>query len=74
MKIKGAMTVLRKQIDFLGHKSLEEALAWIEKNPMSNNRTTIQAYKVYAEYYERENSNKDDEVAVEHLKLFCESV
>ena len=63
MKIKGAMTVLRKEMDFLGHETLEEALVWIEKHPLASSFKQIEAYKVYAKYHQRENTNKDHKFA-----------
>jgi len=42
MKLKGAMTVLIREIDFLGYKNLGELAADIEKYPLAfplNNRS-----------------------------------
>tara|TARA_R110000772_G_scaffold2863_14_gene10539 strand:- start:6682 stop:6849 length:168 start_codon:yes stop_codon:yes gene_type:complete len=46
MKIKGAMTVLRKECEFLG-LSMEELLTFIQRNPYAQNDATIDAYKIY---------------------------
>lgn len=46
MKIKGAMTVLKKQMEFLG-MTFDELLIFIEKNPYAQNEATIQAFSVY---------------------------
>ena len=46
MKIKGAMTVLRKEMEFLG-LTFEELCIFIERNPYAQKNSTIDAYKVY---------------------------
>lgn len=46
MRIKGAMTVLNKEADFLG-MTFEKVIEFIEKNPMSFPIKTLQAYEVY---------------------------
>ena len=46
MKIKGAMTVLRKEMEFLG-LTFEELCIFIERNPYAMKNSTIDAYVVY---------------------------
>lgn len=46
MQIKGAMTVLKKQMEFLG-LSFEELIAFIERSPLAQNDATIRAYNVF---------------------------
>ena len=46
MGIKGAMTVLKKQMEFLG-LTFDELLIFIERNPYAQNDATIQAFSVY---------------------------
>jgi hypothetical protein len=46
MRIKGAMTVLNKQCDFLG-MNFEQLIEFIERAPLAQNNLTIEAYKVY---------------------------
>jgi hypothetical protein len=46
MKLKGAITVLRKEAEFLG-LSFDGALAFIEKNPLAVPAKVLEAFKVY---------------------------
>jgi len=46
MKINGAMTVLKKEMEFLG-LTFEELCTFIERNPYAQTNKTIEAYKVY---------------------------
>ena len=46
MKLKGAMTVLKKDMEFLG-LTFEQLCTFIENNPYAQNNKTIEAYKVY---------------------------
>ena len=46
MKIKGAMTVLNKECEFLG-LTFDELCVFIERNPYAVKNSTIEAYKVY---------------------------
>ena len=46
MKIKGAMTVLKKDMELLG-LTFEELCIFIERNPYAQKNSTIDAYKVY---------------------------
>ena len=46
MKIKGAITKLKNEMEFLG-MSLEELLIFIERNPYAVKNSTIEAYGVY---------------------------
>ncbi len=46
MKIKGAMTVLKKDMEFLG-LTFEELCVFIERNPYAMKNSTIDAYTVY---------------------------
>ena len=54
MRIKGAMTKLKNEIEFLG-MSFEELLIFIERNPYAVKNSTIEAYGVYKNY---ENNQK----------------
>jgi len=46
MKLKGAITVLRKEAEFLG-MTFDELLIFIVRNPYAVKCSTIDAYKVY---------------------------
>jgi hypothetical protein len=46
MKIKGAMTVLRKEAEFLG-MTVEEVIAFIDRSPLAFPVKVLQAYEVY---------------------------
>ena len=46
MQLKGAMTVLKKDAEFLG-LTFEELCTFIERNPYAQKNSTIEAYKVY---------------------------
>ena len=46
MKLKGAITVLRKEAEFLG-MTFDELLIFIVRNPYAVKNSTIDAYKVY---------------------------
>ena len=46
MQLKGAMTVLKKDMEFLG-LTFEELCTFIEKNPYAQKNSTIEAYKVW---------------------------
>jgi|TARA_R110000823_G_scaffold279529_1_gene397790 hypothetical protein len=46
MKIKGAMTVLKKEQEFLG-LTMEQLLILIERNPYALSNKVIDAYTVY---------------------------
>lgn len=46
MRIKGAMTVLNKQCEFLG-MNFDQLIEFIERAPLAQNNATIQAYEVY---------------------------
>ena len=46
MKIKGAMTILKKEMEFLG-LTFEQLCTFIERNPYAQTNKTIEAYKVY---------------------------
>lgn len=48
MKIKGAMTVLKKDAKFLG-LTFEQLCVFIERNPYAQKNSTIEAYTVYKE-------------------------
>ena len=52
MLIKGAMTKLKNEMEFLG-MTLEELLVFIERNPYAVKNSTIEAYGVY-----KNNENK----------------
>jgi len=55
MKIKGATTVLKKQMDFLGFKSMSELMAFIEKAGITSQPLrVIEAHKVYNDYHREE--------------------
>lgn len=46
MGMKGAMTVLKKEMEFLG-LTFDELLIFIERNPYAQNEATIQAFSTY---------------------------
>jgi len=46
MQLKGAMTVLKKDTEFLG-LTFEELCIFIERNPYAQKNSTIEAYTVY---------------------------
>ncbi len=46
MKLKGSITVLRKESEFLG-LSFEDTLVFIEKHPLSVPNKVLEAFKVY---------------------------
>lgn len=46
MRLKGALTVLRKEAEFLG-MTLQEVLAFIERSPLAFPNGVIDAYEVY---------------------------
>ncbi len=52
MKIKGAMTVLKKQMEFLG-LDFEQLIAFIEKAPLAQNDLALRAYNVYKQEMRR---------------------
>ena len=52
MKIKGAMGVLKRDMDFLGFKSFEAQMSWIEKHTLgATNRTTTEAIEIFRRHY-----------------------
>ncbi len=52
MQIKGAMTVLNKQCDFLG-MNFDQLIEFIERAPLAQTDLTIKAYKVYKRDFSR---------------------
>jgi len=46
MRIKGAMTILKKRAEFLG-MNVEELVDYIDSKPMAFSIKTLQAYEVY---------------------------
>ena len=46
MQLKGAMTVLKKDMEFLG-LTFEELCVFIERNPYAQKNSVIEAYKVF---------------------------
>ena len=46
MKLKGAITVLRKEAEFMG-LSFDDVLKFIEKNPLAVPSKVLEAFKVY---------------------------
>jgi len=46
MRLKGAMTILKKDAEFLGI-TFEQLCIFIERNPYAQKNSTIEAYKVY---------------------------
>ena len=55
MKIKGATTILRKQLDFLGFDTISELMAYIEKVGITSQPLRVaEAYKVYNDYHREE--------------------
>ena len=46
MRIKGAMTILKKEAEFLG-MSIEETIDFIDRQPSAHPLRVIHAYEVY---------------------------
>ena len=46
MQLKGAMTVLKKDMELLG-LTFKELCIFIERNPYAQKNSTIEAYKVW---------------------------
>ena len=46
MQLKGAMTVLKKDMEFLG-LTFKELCIFFERNPYAHKNSTIEAYKVW---------------------------
>ena len=46
MQLKGAMTILKKDAEFLGI-TFEQLCIFIERNPYAQKNSTIEAYTVY---------------------------
>lgn len=46
MRIKGAMTILKKRAEFLG-MTVEDLVDYIDSKPMAFSIKTLQAYEVY---------------------------
>tara|TARA_B100001057_G_scaffold281649_1_gene282009 strand:+ start:100 stop:327 length:228 start_codon:yes stop_codon:yes gene_type:complete len=46
MKLKGAMTILKKDMEFLG-LTFDQLCIFIERNPYAQKNSTIDAYTVY---------------------------
>ena len=55
MRIKGAMTKLKNEMEFLG-MTLEELLVFVERNPYAVKNSTIEAYGVYKNFHNNEKS------------------
>ena len=61
MKLKGAITVLKKEAEFLG-MTFEELLIFIVRNPYAVKVSTIDAYKIIlnkARALERSSNNEN---------------
>ena len=65
MKLKGAMTVLKKDMEFLG-LTFDELCIFIERNPYAQKNSTIDAYTVYKQSVD--NNNFDPTERIEILK------
>ena len=65
MKLKGAMTVLKKDMEFLG-LTFDQLCMFIERNPYAQKNSTIEAYTVYKS--EVETNNFDPIERIEILK------
>ena len=60
MKIKGATTVLKKQMDFLGFKTMSQLMAFIEKAGITSQPLRVmEAHKVYNDYHREEKAYLD---------------
>ena len=53
MRIKGEMTVLNKEAEFLG-LTFDQLIAYAERNPYSMPQKTIEALKVYKNWKGRQ--------------------
>ena len=62
MKLKGAMTVLKKDMEFLG-LTFDELCIFIERNPYAQKNSTIEAYTVYKQ------ETDDAEAMLDRLKV-----
>lgn len=49
MKLKGAITILKKDAEFMG-LSFDGVLAFIEKNPLAVPSKVLEAFKIYKLY------------------------
>ena len=49
MKLKGALTILKKESEFMGC-TFDATLAFIEKNPLAVPVKVLEAFKVYQLY------------------------
>lgn len=49
MKLRGAMTVLLREVEFLGYKNLGQLVEDLERYPLAFPLKTIEAYRVYKE-------------------------
>ena len=67
MKLKGAKTILKKECNFLG-LTLTELLVFIERNPYAQNHKTIEAYKVWYEYYWPDYIGRTSEWINDHVR------
>lgn len=65
MKLKGAMTILKKDMEFLG-LTFDQLCIFIERNPYAQKNSTIDAYTVYKQSVD--NSNFDPIERIEILK------
>jgi hypothetical protein len=52
MRIKGAMTVLNKEAEFLG-MTFEELLMFMERNPYAVANKALEAWEVYVKHERR---------------------
>ena len=62
MKLKGAMTVLKKEMEFLG-LTFDELCIFIERNPYAQKNSTIEAYNIYKQ------ETDDAEAKLDRLKV-----
>ena len=53
MKFKGAWTILKKEMEFLG-MTFDQLCDFIERNPHAQNQKTLEAYKVYKKIHEEQ--------------------
>ena len=49
MKLKGAITILKKESEFMG-LSFDDVLAFIEKRPLAVPSKVLEAFKIYKLY------------------------
>tara|TARA_B100000886_G_C20411092_1_gene487075 strand:+ start:543 stop:755 length:213 start_codon:yes stop_codon:yes gene_type:complete len=63
MKLRGAMTVLKKDMEFLG-LTFDELCIFIERNPYAQKNSTIDAYTVYKQNVDSDNFDPNERIEI----------